>query len=426
MAAETGLTSPPKKMRAAWSKVTQISVSHFDEQTAYASVSRFRVNDLHPYIYRTHDGGKSWKLITAGLPDSASINTIREDHLRKGLLFAGSENAVWVSFDDGDHWQSLQLNLPPTSMRDLWIHDDDLIVATHGRSFWVLDDIAPLREASASLANAPHLFAPAPAYRVQRDTYTDTPLPPDEPAAANPPDGAILDYYLPASASNVAIEILDAQGHSIRRFSSADKPEVSEEDLRKQLIPLYWVREFRQLSTSAGMHRWVWNLHYPSPASTRHDYPISAIPHDTPRLPLGPTVLAGTYTVRLTVDGKSSAAPLTIKMDPRVKTSSAGLKKKFEAETELSSMMNASAEAMLQGGSIRAQIEKLTPEAATQQRTRLHPFRKSSTRCWAVPADSLLRQLRKSRSAASTGKPARYISRSGRPTPSQPRLRWKP
>ena len=355
----------PKELTA-WSKVTQISASHFDEQTAYASVSRFRVNDLHPYIYRTHDGGKSWKLITAGLPDLGSINTIREDHLRKGLLFAGSENAVWVSFDDGDHWQSLQLNLPPTSMRDLWIPDDDLIVATHGRSFWVLDDIAPLREASASLANAPHLFAPAPAYRVQRDTYTDTPLPPDEPAAANPPDGAILDYYLPASASNVAIEILDAQGHSIRRFSSADKPEVSEEDLRKQLIPLYWVREFRQLSTSAGMHRWVWNLHYPSPASTRHDYPISAIPHDTPRLPLGPTVLAGTYTVRLTVDGKSSAAPLTIKMDPRVKTSSAGLKKKFEAETELSSMMNASAEAMLQGGSIRAQIEKLTPEAATQ------------------------------------------------------------
>ncbi len=236
--------------------------------------------------------------------------------------------------------------------------------------------IAPLRETSASLVNAPHLFAPAPAYRIQRDTYTDTPLPPDEPAAANPPDGAILDYYLPASANNVTIEILDAQGHSIRRFASNDKPEASEEDLQKQLIPLYWVREFRQLPTSAGMHRWVWDLHYPSPASTRHEYPIAAIPHDTPRLPLGPTVLAGTYNVRLTVDGKSSAAPLTIKMDPRVKTSPAGLQKKFQAEMKLSSMMNESAEAMLQGGSIRAQIEKLSPEAAAQAKDAIASIQK--------------------------------------------------
>ena len=186
----------PKELTA-WSKVTQISASHFDEQTAYASVSRFRINDTHPYIYRTHDGGKTWQLITAGLPDFGPVDTVREDPVRKGLLFAGTENAVWVSFDDGDHWQSLQLNLPHTSMRDLWIHENDLIVATHGRSFWILDDIAPLREASAAIANAAHLFTPAPAYRIQRDTYTDTPLPPDEPAAANPPDGAIIDYYLP-------------------------------------------------------------------------------------------------------------------------------------------------------------------------------------------------------------------------------------
>ena len=149
-------------------------------------------------------------------------------------------------------------------MRDLWIHENDLIVATHGRSFWILDDIAPLRETSAAIANAAHLFAPAPAYRIQRDTNTDTPLPPDEPAAANPPDGAILDYFLPAAASTVTLEILDAQGHLVRRFSNTDKPDITEDELQKQLIPLYWVRKPRQLSTEAGMHRWVWDLHYPA------------------------------------------------------------------------------------------------------------------------------------------------------------------
>ena len=355
----------PKELTA-WSKVTQISASHFDEETAYASVSRFRINDDHPYIYRTHDGGKSWRLITAGLPDFGPVDTVREDPVRKGLLFAGTENSVWVSFDDGDHWQSLQLNLPHTSMRDLWIHENDLIVATHGRSFWILDDIAPLREASAA-ASAAHLFTPAPAYRVQRDTYTDTPLPPDEPAAANPPDGAILDYFLPSAASTVMLEILDAQGHVVRRFSNTDKPDITEEELQKQLIPLYWVRKPRQLSTEAGMHRWVWDLHYPAPASTRHDYPISAIPHDTPRLPLGPTVLPGTYSVRLTADGKTSNAPLTIEMDPRVKTSAAGLQKKFQAETRLASIMTESAQALLQGGSIRAQLEKMSANPSTKE-----------------------------------------------------------
>ena len=234
-----------------WSKVTQISASHFDDQTAYASVSRFRIDDLHPYIYRTHDGGKTWKLITAGLPDFAPVDTVREDPVRKGCC-SRARKSVWVSFDDGDHWQSLQLNLPHTSMRDLWIHDNDLIVATHGRSFWILDDITPLREASAALANSVHLFKPATAYRVQRNTNTDTPLPPDEPAAQNPPDGAVLDYFLPSAASTVTLEILDAQGKLVRRYSSTDKPEVSEEELQKQLIPLYWVRKCRQLSDRRG------------------------------------------------------------------------------------------------------------------------------------------------------------------------------
>jgi photosystem II stability/assembly factor-like uncharacterized protein len=367
----------PKELTA-WSKVTQLSASHFDEQTAYASVSGFRVNDMHPYIYRTHDGGKTWKLIAAGLPEFGPVDTVREDPVRKGLLFAGTENAVWVSFDDGDHWQSLQLNLPHTSMRDLWIHDSDLIVATHGRSFWILDDIAPLREASAA-TNSVHLFAPASPYRIQRDTNTDTPLPPDEPAAANPPDGAIIDYYLPAASSRVTLEILDARGSPVRRFSNSDKPDITEEELQKQLIPLYWVRPFRQLSTAAGMHRWVWDLHYPAPLAMRHDYPIAAIPHDTPRQPLGPTVVPGGYTVRLTVDGKTSVVPLTVKMDPRVKTSAAGLQKKLQAETRLAAIMTESAQALLQGGSIRAQLEKLSAQATGSTKEALEATGKKLT-----------------------------------------------
>jgi len=348
----------PKELTP-WSKVTQISASHFDEDTAYVSVSRFRINDMHPYIYRTHDGGKSWMLITNGLPDFGPVDTVREDPVRKGLLFAGTENAVWVSFDDGNHWQSLQLNLPHTSMRDLWIHDDDLIVGTHGRAFWILDDIKPLRETSAALSSSVHLFKPAPAYRIQRDTNTDTPLPPDEPMAQNPPDGAIVDYFLPSSASKVTLEILDAQGKSVRRYASDDKPEATPQELEKQLIPLYWLRPQRQLSTEIGMHRWVWDLHYAAPAATRHEYPISAVPHDTPRYPLGPNALPGSYSVRLTVDGKTSTAPLLIKMDPRVKATALDLQKKFHAETELASLMNETTHAIMQAGSIRDQLKKL-------------------------------------------------------------------
>jgi photosystem II stability/assembly factor-like uncharacterized protein len=371
----------PKELTA-WSKVTQISASHFDEQTAYASVSRFRINDMHPYLYRTHDGGKSWQLIISGLPDFGAVDTVREDPVRKGLLFAGTENAVWVSFDDGDHWQSLQLNLPHTSMRDLWIHDDDLILGTHGRSFWVLDDVTPLRQASAVFANSVHLYKPASAYRVQRDTNTDTPLPPDEPVAANPPDGAILDYFLPSNANDVTLEILDGQ-NVVRRYSSNDKPDVTQEELQKQLIPLYWVKPWSALSTEAGMHRWIWDLHYTAPLSTRHDYPISAIPHDTPRYPLGPTVLPGSYTIRLTVDGKTMTAPLTVKMDPRAKAPALGLQKKFDAERRLASVVTDSSRAVLEGNSIRQQLEKI--QAQANQKESIEAFQKKLSALLGAP-----------------------------------------
>ena len=347
-----------------WSKVTQISASHFDDESAYASVSCFRVDDNHPYIYRTHDGGKSWKLIIAGLPNFGPVDTVREDPVRKGLLFAGTENSVWVSFDDGDHWQSLQLNLPHTSMRDLWIHNDDLIVATHGRSFWILDDIAPLREVTGSFDADAHLFTPASAYRVQRDTNTDTPLPPDEPAAANPPDGAVIDYYLAQTTSApVTLEILDSRGQLVRKFSSVDKPDITEADLKKQLIPLYWLRPLRSLSSEAGMHRWTWDLHYAPPDSMRHEYPIAAVPGETPRYPLGPTALPGSYTARLTANGKTYTAAFTVKMDPRVKVSTAALDRKFQIETRLASLLSETSTAAMQASSMHEPLQKLNQQA---------------------------------------------------------------
>ncbi|MHB8653183.1 MAG: WD40/YVTN/BNR-like repeat-containing protein [Terriglobia bacterium] len=350
-----------------WSKVTQITASHFDDVTAYASVSRFRIDDLHPQIFRTHDGGKTWQSIIDGLPDNSPVDTVREDPVRKGLLYAGTETSVWVSFDDGGHWQSLQLNLPHSSMRDLWIHDDDLIVATHGRSFWILDDLTPLRQITEGVAKSEtYLFKPEPAYRIQRDTYTDTPLPPDEPTGQNPPDGAVLNYYLAAPASGpVTLEILDSTGRLVRRYSSADQPEVSEAELAKTSdIPLYWIRMPKILSAGAGMHRWVWDLHYPAPESQRHEYPISAVPHDTPRLPLGPTAVPGLYTVRLTANGQTYTVPLTLKMDPRVKTTPGGLEQQFQMETRLARMMNQSYEATRQARSVREQLQKLTPQAS--------------------------------------------------------------
>jgi photosystem II stability/assembly factor-like uncharacterized protein len=356
--------TPPEL--TAWSKVTQIEASHFDDQSAFASVSRFRVDDLHPYIYRTHDGGKTWKLISGNLPDDAPVDTVREDPVRKGLLFAGTETSVWVSFDDGDHWQTLQLNLPHTSMRDLWIHENDLIVGTHGRSFWILDDITPLRQFAESTANSEgYLFNPAPAYRVRRSTHPDTPIQPDEPLGENPPDGAILDYFLAQPASGaVTLEITDAHGKLVRRYSSADQLEVSQAELEKQLIPLYWIRMPKILSANAGMHRWVWDLHYPAPDSLRHEYPISAVPHETPRVPLGPLALPGEYTARLTVNGRAFTAPLTVKMDPRVNTPPAGLEQQLSLETRLASELAASTEAVRQARSVLDQLHKISARSS--------------------------------------------------------------
>ena len=354
--------TPPQL--TAWSKVSQISASHFDDATAYVSVSRLRINDLHPYIYRTHDGGASWQSITSGLPDNSPVDTVREDPVRKGLLFAGTETAVWMSLDDGDHWQPLQYNLPHTSMRDLWISGNDLIVATHGRSFWILDDISALRQmVDFRPANGATLFQPGDAVRVRRSTYTDTPLPNDEPAGENPPDGAAIDYYLPAGiAGDVTLEILDSAGRVVRKYSSGDAPYATEAELAQQLIPLYWLKMPAVLPGGPGMHRWIWDLRYETPTATRYEYPISAVPHKTPRVPQGALALPGSYTVRLTANGKMLSAPLSIKMDPRVAASSAELAQLFALESKLAGVVSSTSEAALEAHSAKEQVERLAKQ----------------------------------------------------------------
>jgi len=346
-----------------WSKVTQMDASRFDAETVYASVSRFRLDDLKPYIYRTRDGGKTWHKVVTGLPENASVNAVREDPQRKGLLFAGTERQVWVSFDDGDHWQSLRLNMPATSIRDLVIHEDDVVVGTHGRSFWILDDITPLRQLDASVAQAQtHLFRPQLARRVRWNMNDDTPLPPEEPAGKNPPDGAILDYFLKTVPTGpVTLEILDGSGKLVRRFSSADKPEpVNEKELE---VPTYWVRPPRTLSADAGFHRFVWDLHYPPPDTLRRGYPMTAIYEDTARHPLGPWVLPGQYTVRLIAGATTSTQPLTVAMDPRVKTPSADLARQFELATQICAAMHEDFTALREVQSLRARLKKLKARA---------------------------------------------------------------
>jgi photosystem II stability/assembly factor-like uncharacterized protein len=355
--------SPPGL--TAWSKIAQLDASHFDPNAVYAAVNRFRLDDLHAYIYRTHDGGQTWEKITNGLPDDASVNVVREDPVRQGLLFAGTEHAIYVSFNDGDSWQSLQLNLPATSMRDLVIHGDDIVVGTHGRSFWILDDITALRQLNEQVAAAAaFLFQPGAAYRVRRNINTDTPLPPEEPAGKNPPDGAILDYNLQASLGPVKLQILDVNGKIVRAFSSADKPDATREQLGKELnVPLYWIRPPQILSAAAGMHRFVWDLRVPPPASLRHEYPISAIAHDTPRLPVGPAVMPGMYTVKLEVAGQTYTQSLEIKMDPRITAPVDQLDQQFRLAVRICEAMNASYASLSQVRAVRAQLRDLEHQA---------------------------------------------------------------
>ena len=309
--------TPPQV--TAWSKVVMMEASHFDVNEAYAAVERHQLEDYEPYIYRTRDSGKTWAAITTGLPAGVYIQTVKEDPHRRGLLFAGTELGAYVSFDDGDHWQSLQLNLPHVSVRDLVIHRDDLIVATHGRGFWVLDNVTALRQIDNDMAKSnAFLFKPAVAINVVPGSDNGTPQPRDEALAENPPFGAVIDYYLKSAANGpVTLEIMDPAGDVIRRYSSDERP--TPVDPNTLNIPAFWRPTPEPLSAASGMHRWVWDLRPTPPAAT------------TQRGAGGgggggggfgfnrPTVLPGRYSVRLTVGGQSLTQPLIVEPDPRLR-----------------------------------------------------------------------------------------------------------
>ena len=346
-----------------WSKVTQLEASRFDASAAYASVSRFRLDDLKPYIYRTRDGGKTWMKIVAGLPENASVNTVREDPRKKGLLFAGTERQVWVSFDDGERWQSLRQNMPATSIRDLVVHEDDVVVGTHGRSFWILDNVTPLRQLEPGAAEpAARLFKPQLARRVRWNMNPDTPLPPEEPAGKNPPDGSMIDYSLSASFTGpVTLEIADASGKLVRRFSSADRGEPPDE--KSHPIPTYWMRPPQVLSSAPGFHRFVWDLRFPPPPAENRGYPMTAIIHDTPLGPPGPWVLPGIYTVRLNAGGKTQTQTLTVEMDPRVQTAAADLARQFDLSMRVADAIHRDAAALGDLRRLRERVKRVAEQA---------------------------------------------------------------
>ena len=293
---------------APWSKVGIIDTSHFDAETAYIAVDRHRVDDFRPYVYRTHDGGRNWTAVTSGIPEDHAVNVVREDPVRRGLLYAGTERGVYVSFDDGDHWQTLQMNLPVTSVRDIDVHGNDVVIGTHGRAFWILDDVTPLRQVDARVGAGPaHLFAPASAVRVRPAGFTGTPLPKDEPMAANPPEGAYIDYVLGGAASApVVLRILDAQGAVVRSYSSGDR--LPGTDITKIRTAPEWTKPPVAPATTPGMHRFVWPIRYPAPAALAEGNPYAD----------GVWAPPGRYTVELSVGQDQRTQPLTILPDPRV------------------------------------------------------------------------------------------------------------
>ncbi len=339
-----------------WTRIFNIEAGHFDPLTAYAAANTLRIDDANPHFFRTHDGGKTWTEVNTGIPTGAVSNSIREDPRQQGLLYASTDTQVWVSFDDGDHWQSLRLNMPAISVRDLEVKDDstclcaDLVAGTHGRGFWILDDVTPLRQQAAAQAaqasGTPYLVKPATAVRVRFGTNDPTPWPPELPAGENPLPGAILDYYLPTAASGpVTLDILDGGEKVVRSYSSADpvlnpEPGVDmaayDQVCRKRPtatycgLPLYWPAPEMKIRTEAGMHRVWWDMHYePFEIEDLEDNgdegATGAVPYRTYPQVNAPWAPPGAYTVRLTANGKSVTQPLTLNLDPRVKTSAAGL-----------------------------------------------------------------------------------------------------
>ncbi len=337
----------------AWSKVTHIEASHFDAGTAYAAIDRHRLEDLNAYLYRTRDFGKSWTRISRGIPEGNFLNCVREDPVRKGLLYACVEKGVYISFNDGDDWQSLQLNLPTTSVRDLVIHENDLVIATFGRSFWILDDVTPLRQIDSQLQSSDAwLFAPQTAYRDRPGYDQGTPVPMDEPLSANPPDGAVLDFYLKEkSSSAIQLEVFDSAGKLVRRFASDDK--LYKTDPHSVPLTMTWVRDPQPLANQSGMHRFVWDLHYALPEGARRSYFFSA----------GPWAIPGNYSVKLTANGKATTQPLIIKLDPRSNATADAVQHQFAVASQLSQTLAQVSIALQQAKDLRNQIDERKKDA---------------------------------------------------------------
>lgn len=314
-----------------WSAISSIDLSVTDRNVAYVSVDAHRIDDFGPHIFRTHDGGRSWQTITSGLPTDEVVSAVRADLKRPGLLFAGTESSVFVSFDDGDDWQPLRENLPTAWARDLLVHDDDLVVATQGRAIWVLGDLALLRQVGPTTASeASHLFTPGPAYRVRFDNNKDTPLAPETPAGENPPQGAIIDYWLGATPRKpVLLEIRDSAGNLVRRFSSADKPAKLPAD---RYFAEEWTKPQPTLAATSGAHRWIWDMRWARPKAIEYSYSIAAIwGNDTPLLPEGQLAPPGRYTAVLTVDGQQQRRDFDVLPDPRVTNANYAAAARFSA-----------------------------------------------------------------------------------------------
>jgi photosystem II stability/assembly factor-like uncharacterized protein len=335
-----------------WSKIAGIELSPFDANVAYLAVDRHRLDDDTPYIYRTGDGGVSWQRIDSGIPRDSFVNVVRADPKRRDLLYAGTEKGMYVSFDDGAQWQSLQQNLPMTSVRDIAIHGDDLVLATHGRGFWIMDNASAMRQVAGVHAEAVTLFKPAEAIRVRTPSFTGTPLPKDEPTAANPPDDAIIDYALPAGVKGpLTLTVLDAQGHTVRSYSSTDKPPVL--DPAKLAYAPEWVPQPLRLSTAVGMHRFAWDLQYTPAAGVESERGAAQ----------GVWAPPGPYRVVLHVGGKDYQQPLQLLPDPRVKVSIAAMQREFALATKVEEAQVRAAAASAEAGKLLKALDAKLPEA---------------------------------------------------------------
>jgi hypothetical protein len=340
-----------------WSKVSLIDASPHNAGTAYLAIDRHALDDFRPYIYKTADYGKTWTSITDGLRANDYVHAVREDTARKGLLFAGTETGVYASFDDGGHWQSLQLELPTVPVYDLIVHGDDLILATHGRGFWVLDDISPLRQSSSSVeADGIHLYSPAVAFRFRGGSSE---IPKGRSLGANPPDGAIIDYSFKAEPKDaVTLEILDGGGKVIRKYSSkAKKDEKEAPDEDSESSP-----KNEQAPAAVGLNRFVWDLRY-QPASN-----VAGIATWSGN-PVGPLAVPGMYQVRLIAEGKTYTAPMEVKQDPRIQVSLEDLQKQFDLALKISNRVAEAHDAVNQIRDVRGQLAALKKRIGTESKS---------------------------------------------------------